>query len=916
MEDTPDSQRETGRDSQMRVNIKTLTNDEYHLDVSVQTTVRAFKELLEDKAGVSSSLQRLIYRGRVLNDEKLLTEYGIQEGHTVHMVARPEGALQPSQEETQQPRRAEAQPQTHRVAIGAVLPGDDQTAGVADINRFLSGGILSVLSGFGLAPPPGVPRPAQGVRDAEALLDPFSNRPGSTGSQTNGGTAPDAAFSADTLIRSLQWILEDSQRGGGLDTDNVRPHGDAEIRQPAESVDPSAGGTEEAFMARLSQLVDRATGALGVRSGPMDELSDATTSAPPQTGAEAASLPDQGDRMPPALERVQHVGVQCDGCHQCPIVGTRYKSVSREDFDICQRCHGGRNHDQAGPFARIDLPLPIPSTPSPFPPNGRFRPATAPPASGGTPLTSAPPPTSTAAGAGAAGEESGLSAPAEAASQSARSAPASVASSTADGAGEGAPADRSPSAGPTEESRPPLPETPPSMSHLLRQLHSPVLERLGQLLQQLEAVLEQNRGPGEAPSHVQQRRVLTLQASSVLHATGAVCLELARLLATLQSTDVGGGIGAGIALGHSAYISPMGTQPTVRQPSGVGMSPFGGGGGLSSLQMLSWNAGGMGDLQPRGGAGAAQPAGGTAAPGASEAAGGRPPPSGSRPLGGSVVIHLDARGSAEVPTSRAPRAPPSMPSTDRRQEQDVAGRAATASSRRPAGAHDGSAEMLGEEGPGVVTALGSALLEPQEMIQMLEARLRQQMQGGMESAGGGAAAPASQPPPASQASMPSSQSNGGLGNSARETLPEVLNRIPPLIQDPRAVGTSERPAGNRADAHPPTSQAEASTHCGMLMSHPLEGTEEADERMECRETMVNQRKHGSDEVKAESSNSGELRNRSKRPLMGPAEGLSGSSLSSSNKSPPGAVKKKQRAPSDELTGSTVDAAASSSAAKS
>eukprot|EP00854_Cymbomonas_tetramitiformis_P000866 gene866-1359_t len=251
------------------------------------------------------------------------------------------------------------------------------------------------------------------------------------------------------------------------------------------------------------------------------------------------------------------------------------------------------------------------------------------------------------------------------------------------------------------------------MSHLLRQLHSPVLERLGQLLQQLEAVLEQNRGPGEAPSHV--------QASSVLHATGAVCLELARLLATLQSTDVGrdgmmvcvdpyldpkldsegGGIGAGIALGHSAYISPMGTQPT---------------------------------------------------------------------------------------------------STDRRQEQDVAGRAATASSRRPAGAHDGSAEMLGEEGPGVVTALGSALLEPQEMIQMLEARLRQQM----------------------QASMPSSQSNGGLGNSARETLPEVLNRIPPLIQDPRAVGTSERPAGNRADAHPPTSQAEASTHCGMLMSHPLE----------------------------------------------------------------------------------------------
>ncbi|CAM6047912.1 unnamed protein product [Sphagnum compactum] len=73
----------------MEIKIKTLDSQSYTIRVAKNVAVPALKEHLATVVGVPADNQRLICRGKVLKDDQLLSAYNVEDGHTLHLVARP-----------------------------------------------------------------------------------------------------------------------------------------------------------------------------------------------------------------------------------------------------------------------------------------------------------------------------------------------------------------------------------------------------------------------------------------------------------------------------------------------------------------------------------------------------------------------------------------------------------------------------------------------------------------------------------------------------------------------------------------------------------------------------------------------------------------------------------------------------------
>ncbi|WJX15593.1 hypothetical protein P8452_05717 [Trifolium repens] len=91
----PSTLNEDSSDSTVHLNIKTLDSRIYTFQVHKNMPVSLFKEKIANEIGVPVSQQRLIFRGKVLKDEHVLSEYHVENGHTLHLVER-----QPSQSQT------------------------------------------------------------------------------------------------------------------------------------------------------------------------------------------------------------------------------------------------------------------------------------------------------------------------------------------------------------------------------------------------------------------------------------------------------------------------------------------------------------------------------------------------------------------------------------------------------------------------------------------------------------------------------------------------------------------------------------------------------------------------------------------------------------------------------------------------
>ena len=71
----------------MTLVVKTSTGKHFQLVVSRAASVLEFKEKCETPADVPAAEQRLIYKGRALQDGDLLTEYDVTDQCTIHLLS-------------------------------------------------------------------------------------------------------------------------------------------------------------------------------------------------------------------------------------------------------------------------------------------------------------------------------------------------------------------------------------------------------------------------------------------------------------------------------------------------------------------------------------------------------------------------------------------------------------------------------------------------------------------------------------------------------------------------------------------------------------------------------------------------------------------------------------------------------------
>ncbi|OIW07931.1 hypothetical protein TanjilG_20032 [Lupinus angustifolius] len=146
-------------DSTLQLNIKTLDSRIYSFQADKNMSVSSFKEKIVNETGVPVSRQRLIFRGRVLKDEHSLSEYYLENGHTLHLVERHPNQSQVSGTSSAEPTVTNGNqgndagsgvPRfgqiSHNVVLGPFNLGEQAGGMVPD----LSGVIGAVLNSIGI----------------------------------------------------------------------------------------------------------------------------------------------------------------------------------------------------------------------------------------------------------------------------------------------------------------------------------------------------------------------------------------------------------------------------------------------------------------------------------------------------------------------------------------------------------------------------------------------------------------------------------------------------------------------------------------------------------------------------------------------------------------------------------------------